>query len=298
MAATFESRLSMSVGRQPLSLSSGPSAAESLPSVNFGFDDLRDRMAKFTARFDAFIEQNRKRVLEERNQFRIEVAELQGTHFTILSHPDPGFPSGSEEDGCSMIFHLANLIISDPQTEDQRMKKKDIEILQLRTASHQQTVAKEAAEKREMQAAVATLTEQRDRQLAERDSLKRQLAQAEAELARREAARRDRLEALEAQARFNVPELDFWISNLCMRIDGAGRDDRLRFVFTHVDERDWDREAWFELCTAERDYDVRHTGPKLPRDKVERVLDRVNETRDLAVLLKGMRDLFVEAMKA
>src|SRR4051794_22167516 len=112
------------------------------------------------------------------------------------------------------------------------MKKKDTEILQLRTATHQQTLAKEAAEKREMQLSVASLSEQRDRQLAERDALARQLAVAEAELARKEVARRDRVEALEAQARFNVPELDFWMSNLCMRIDGAGRDDRLRFVFS------------------------------------------------------------------
>ena len=55
-----------------------PSMADQLPSINFGFDDLRDRMAKFTAKFDAFIEQGRKRVLEERNQFRMNVAELQG----------------------------------------------------------------------------------------------------------------------------------------------------------------------------------------------------------------------------
>lgn len=53
--------------------------ADSLPSVNFGFDDLRERMARFTARFDDFIEKGRKRVLEERNQFRMNVTELQGT---------------------------------------------------------------------------------------------------------------------------------------------------------------------------------------------------------------------------
>lgn len=73
MSSTFES--SMSTSRQPL----GPSLADTLPSINFGFDELRDRMAKFTAKFDAFIEQGRKRVLEERNQFRMNVAELQGT---------------------------------------------------------------------------------------------------------------------------------------------------------------------------------------------------------------------------
>jgi kinetochore protein Spc25, fungi type len=77
MATTFEPTLTLSLGRQPI-LAAGPSVADTLPSVNFGFDDLRDRMAKFTAKFDAFIEQGRKRVLEERNQFRMNVAELNG----------------------------------------------------------------------------------------------------------------------------------------------------------------------------------------------------------------------------
>lgn len=59
-----------------------PSVADSLPSINFGFDELRDRMARFTARFDEFIERGRKRVLEERNQFAVTVAELQGANNT------------------------------------------------------------------------------------------------------------------------------------------------------------------------------------------------------------------------
>jgi hypothetical protein len=60
--------------------------ADSLPSINFGFDELRDRMAKFTVKFDNFIEAGRKRVLEERNQFRMNVAEVHGkTSLSILS---------------------------------------------------------------------------------------------------------------------------------------------------------------------------------------------------------------------
>jgi len=73
MASAFEPSLSSSTRQPP-----AQSLADTLPSINFGFDELRDRMAKFTARFDAFIEQGRKRVLEERNQFRMNVAELQG----------------------------------------------------------------------------------------------------------------------------------------------------------------------------------------------------------------------------
>lgn len=78
MSTAFEPRLSTSVMRAPLSSANAPSLADSLPSINFGFDELRDRMAKFTVKFDSFIEQGRKRVLEERNQFRMTVAELEG----------------------------------------------------------------------------------------------------------------------------------------------------------------------------------------------------------------------------
>ncbi len=72
MAAVFEPRLSTS--RQSVQ----PSLADTLPSIDFGFDELRDRMAKFTVKFDAFIELGRKRVLEERNKFHMDIAEIQG----------------------------------------------------------------------------------------------------------------------------------------------------------------------------------------------------------------------------
>jgi kinetochore protein Spc25 len=177
------------------------------------------------------------------------------------------------------------------------MKKKDIEILQLKTNTHQQTIAKEAAETREMQSSIASLQTQHDAQTAARDALKKQIADTQREIDARLAAQAAHRRQVEAQSRFNVPELDFWVTTLCLRIEGAGQSDRLKFVYTHVDERDWEREAWFELCTDSRDYDVKHCRPKLERERVERVLERVNENRELAGLLKGMRELFVESMK-
>ncbi|CAJ0552843.1 Ff.00g009210.m01.CDS01 [Fusarium sp. VM40] len=257
MATDFQSSLSASMRQSMAPV--GPSIANQLPNINFGFDDLRDRMAKFTARFDAFIEEGRKRVLEERNQFRMNVAELQ---------------------------------------EDQRMKKRDVEIIQVKTSTHQQTIEKEEAETREMESAINSLASQRDNHLSTRDSLKAEIAQTQAEIEARLAAQREYSQQQQAQSRFNVPELDFWITNLCLKIEGAGHDDRLKFVYTHIDEKDWEREAWFELVTSSRDYDVKHCRPKIEREKVEKVLDKLNETRELVVLLKGMRGLFVEAMKS
>lgn len=178
------------------------------------------------------------------------------------------------------------------------MKRKDIDILQMKTNTHQNSIAKEAAETREMQAAIASLSAERDKQLALRDTLQKQIEETRKEIDARLAAQRAHQAQQEAQARFNVPELDFWITNLCLKIEGAGQDDRLKFVFSHIDEKDWEREAWFELSTTSRDYEVKHCRPRLDRDSIERVLERTNETRELAVLLKGMRELFVEAFKS
>jgi kinetochore protein Spc25 len=75
MMTTFEPSLSTTMRA---SLHDAPSMADQLPSINFGFDDLRSRMNQFTTRFDAFIENGRRRVLEERNQFHMDVGELQG----------------------------------------------------------------------------------------------------------------------------------------------------------------------------------------------------------------------------
>lgn len=178
------------------------------------------------------------------------------------------------------------------------MKRKDIDILQMKTNTHQNSIAKEAAETREMQAAIASLSAERDKQLALRDTLQKQIEETQKEIDARLAAQRAHQAQQEAQARFNVPELDFWITNLCLKIEGAGQDDRLKFVFSHIDEKDWEREAWFELSTTSRDYEVKHCRPRLDRESIERVLERTNETRELAVLLKGMRELFVEAFKS
>lgn len=80
MSVLFEPSLSTSAMRAPLSTADAPSMADTLPAIAFGFDDLRERMARFTDRFDEFIAKGRKQVLEERNKFRINVAELQGKH--------------------------------------------------------------------------------------------------------------------------------------------------------------------------------------------------------------------------
>lgn len=84
MATNFDSSLSTSGVRPPLSSADAPSMADQLPSINFGLEDLRTRMAQFTTSFDAFIEKGRKQLLEERNRFHVTQAELQGTYLLTV----------------------------------------------------------------------------------------------------------------------------------------------------------------------------------------------------------------------
>ncbi|KAL8734077.1 MAG: hypothetical protein Q9181_003342 [Wetmoreana brouardii] len=244
--------------RPSLLQSDAPSMADTLPSINFGFDDLRDRMAQFTEKFDNFIAKGRKRVLEERNQFRINVAELQ---------------------------------------EDQRVKNKEIELLAHKSSDHAQAIDKEAAETAEMHAAIASITQQRDARAKHRDRIKSEIAAVRKQIAQRISAQQQHAKELDEQARFNGPELDFWQSYLCMRIEGTGVAYRLKFVFTHVHEKDWEREAWFDLDTEKRDYRVAYAKPKLEIEEVERCVERLNESRDLGPFLKGMRELLTAAVK-
>ena len=176
------------------------------------------------------------------------------------------------------------------------MKKKDIEILTLKSTTHTQILQKEAQETSEMHTAIAAITRQRDARAASQERLRQQVAEAQKTIHQRLDAQRQHADRLDSQARFNAPELDFWQDYLCLRIEGAGIDDHLKFHFTHIDERDWEKEAWFELGMWSREYEVLQFKPNIAKEKVERMLERFNENRDLGVFLKGMRELFVATL--
>ena len=181
--------------------------------------------------------------------------------------------------------------------EDQRMKAKDIEILAQKASHHSAALSAQTAETGEMQSAIAAIAQQRDTHAQHRERLRTEIASYKKQISQRKAAQTQHAKELEAQSKLNIPELDFWETYLGLRIEGAGQVDRLKFVFSHVDERDWEREAWFELDTERREYKVVSCRPKVEEGDVEACVDRLNETRDLGQFLRGMREVFVKGMK-
>ena len=153
------------------------------------------------------------------------------------------------------------------------------------------------AETAEMQSAIATITQQRDSHAQHRDRLKTEIASFSKQIAARRSAQQAHAKEIEAQSRLNGPELDFWETYLGLRIEGAGQVDRLKFVFSNLDERDWEKEAWFELDTERREYRVVGCRPKADDGAVEACVERLNESRDLGAFLRGMREIFVKEIK-
>ena len=71
----------------------------------------------------------------------------------------------------------------------------------------------------------------------------------------------------------------------------------MRFVYVCVDDRDPERECMFELQMGGSEYEVAGAKPRLERESVDEVQNRLNETRELGGFLKGMRELFVDVLR-
>lgn len=176
------------------------------------------------------------------------------------------------------------------------MRQKDIEILGQKSSHHAAALSAQEAETAEMQSAIAAITQQRDSHAQQRDRLKSEIASFNKQIAARRSAQQAYAKEIDAQSLLNVPELDFWETYLGLRIEGVGQVDRLRFVFSNLDERDWDKDAWFELDTEKREYRVVGCRPKVEDMEVEACVETLNESRDLGAFLRAMRGVLVKAM--
>lgn len=83
-----------------------------------------------------------------------------------------------------------------------------------------------------------------------------------------------------------------------MQIQTVGIEDRLKFIFTlrTPNTKRLPMDCSFDLDMTQARYHVLETEPSLDRDAVATVLDRLNESQDLAAFLKRMRALLRQAI--
>lgn len=176
--------------------------------------------------------------------------------------------------------------------------------LQSTLSTHSHVLSREQAEKNDMHAQISKLEAHQSNQMAARDRLKTTIAQTQRQIDAKLQAQRDYAERMDGQSRLNGPELSFWETYLGCRIEGAGDEDKVKVVFVFPPakggENSEEREASFELDVPESGsggYEVVYTKPKLEPARVEKVVQRLNDNRQIGTLLKGMRALFAEYMR-
>lgn len=216
-------------------------------------------MNNFKAKFDNILDTRRKALLSERNDYLVTLAE---------------------------------------QKEDMKQARQEIELMKQREEAHKRLVEKERREREEFEEEIQRLQKDVHKREEEKEILERKIHDAKRAIEERVQQQRAHAAKVSKMAVHDLPELEFWSTSLGLRIEGAGITDHLKFIFCYVDERDWEREAWFEIITEGSEYQVGGCFPKLEKDRVARVMDRMNERRELGPMLQGMRELFVEAMKA
>lgn len=150
-----------------------------------------------------------------------------------------------------------------------------------------------------MQSQISQLESHAAASRSRRETLKSSIAATQRQIESKLAAQREYASKMEVQAQQNAPELAFWETHLGCRIEGAGDENAIRvsYSFQPAKGSSEEREATFELYVPDSGsgrYDIVHMKPKLEKERVDKIIDRLNETRDIAVLLRGMRCLFSE----
>ena len=185
-----------------------------------------------------------------------------------------------------------------------------ISTLQSTLSTHSQSLSREVSEKNEMLSQITALESRQSAQAAQRDKLKNAIAHTQRQIDAKLAAQREYAAKVDGQSRMNGPELNFWETYLGCRFEGCrfegrGDEDGIRVIFSFEPvkqgpHKGQEREGTFEMKLPSGPggkYDVVYTKPKLEVTKVQKVVDKMNESREIATLLKGMRGLFVEELQ-
>lgn len=175
------------------------------------------------------------------------------------------------------------------------MKRKDIEILNLKSATQAQNLVKEAQEAAEMHAAIASISTQLDDRQQQRTRLGSQIESVKRLIQKRQDAQAEHARQLDGQSRLNEPELDFWQDYLGLSIDGVGQADHIKFTFSLLLENSWETESFLVMSMATREYRVLQSKPKLEETAVQQAVDKLNLHRELGPFLQDVRHLLIAA---
>ncbi|KAF9570201.1 kinetochore-associated Ndc80 complex subunit spc25 [Mortierella alpina] len=226
-----------------------------LPLPQFDSDEMHAHAAAFTNEFNSYAQKTKAKITESSEQWDREIAELQ---------------------------------------EHDRALRKDLKVATLQEAALAKALSREKEEAGNMSKTIQQLGARREEMRQMQASLESQVSLLRKEVKARREAKFAQKKALDEQILKNKPEVSCYESVLAMRIVGV-QEDRIGFVFTRINEQDWDQEFAMTIDVSQYDYSVSECVPSLP--ELPSLVRYLNDTRDLYGFLKRVRKGFKDLCK-
>ncbi|KAI1309952.1 kinetochore-associated Ndc80 complex subunit spc25 [Mortierella claussenii] len=253
---TTNHRLSMGSNRLSLlPAKNGVSSAPTLPTPQIDNEELSARAATFINEFNLSIQKIKTKIAENTEQWVQDTAEAR---------------------------------------ESDREIREAMKIAIAEEVALAKALKKEKEEANNMSRAIQQLSERNEDMSQIRASLEVQVAVLRRELKAKREAKIAQKKALDEQVLKNKPELASFESILAMRIVGV-KEDHIGFVFTRINELDWDQEFSVTVDVSQHDFAVSDCSPALP--ELSSLLRYLNDTRDFYGFLKRARKAFKDLSK-
>ncbi|KAF9351344.1 kinetochore-associated Ndc80 complex subunit spc25 [Mortierella sp. AD094] len=186
-----------------------------------------------------------------------------------------------------------------------RELREEMNIALEQEANLAKALKKEKEEANNMLKAIQQLSERNEEMEQIRSSLEAQVAILRREVKAKREAKIAQKKALDEQVLKNKPELASFESILAMRIVGVKGKflqvmmpfvlDHIGFVFTRINELDWDQEYSITVDVSQHEFAVSDCTPNIP--ELPSLLRYLNDTRDFYGFLKRVRKAFKDLSK-
>ncbi|KAF9959500.1 kinetochore-associated Ndc80 complex subunit spc25 [Mortierella alpina] len=226
-----------------------------LPLPQFDSDEMHAHAAAFTNEFNSYTQKTKAKITESSEQWDRETAELQ---------------------------------------EHDRALREDLKVATLQEAALAKALNREKEEAGNMSKTIQQLSARREEMRQMQASLESQVSLLRREVKAKREAKFAQKKALDEQILKNKPEVSCYESVLAMRIVGV-QEDRIEFVFTRINEQDWDQEFAITIDVSQYDYSASECAPTLP--ELPSLVRYLNDTRDLYGFLKRVRKGFKDLCK-
>ncbi|EPX71194.1 kinetochore protein Spc25 [Schizosaccharomyces octosporus yFS286] len=230
-------------------------ALSNFPELELNYNDLKSKISNFNSIFDRFLQDERKQLLNNKNE-----------HLKKLSN----------------VY------------ENQKNIEKTLDHLQAREQTYNELLEKERVEREATEQEIQTIQGKVEAMQKRKQTVLDEIERSRAVLTTKQQTKEELESSKRKQEQLNMPELQFWQDYLGLRMEGV-HEEVIRFVFTNIDEKNWDRPFSFQINLSHIDYEVTHCRPLLPT--LDNLVHKLNQSRDFYQFLRDIRKGFVNYHK-